>query len=94
MGKGPFTLTKGPDGTWSVTIPPPVPGFHYYWFILDGVSSNDPGSGTYFGYGRETSGIEIPEVGAELYAEPAAKSRNCARMSATLLTLCDGAAYG
>ena len=26
LGKGPFPMTKGADGTWSVTIPPPVPG--------------------------------------------------------------------
>jgi len=67
LGKGPFPMTKGVDGTWSVTIPGPVPGFHYYWFVLDGVSVNDPGSETYFGYGRETSGIEIPEPGADFY---------------------------
>ena len=68
LGKGPFAMTKGADGTWSVTIPPPVPGFHYYWFLLDGVQINDPASQTYFGYGKETSGIEIPEAGADYYA--------------------------
>lgn len=67
LGRGPFPMTKGADGTWSVTIPRPVPGFHYYWFVLDGVSVNDPGSETYFGYGKETSGIEIPEPGADFY---------------------------
>lgn len=61
-------MTRGSDGTWSVTIPPPVPGFHYYWFVLNGVSVNDPGSRTYFGYSRETSGIEIPEGGVDFYA--------------------------
>jgi enterochelin esterase family protein len=68
LGKGPFPMTRGADGTWSVTIPPPVPGFHYYWFVLDGVDVNDPTSLTYFGYGKETSGIEIPEAGADYYA--------------------------
>lgn len=68
LGKGPFAMTKGTDGTWSVTIPPPVPGFHYYWFLLDGVQVNDAASRTYFGYGKETSGIEIPEPGADYYA--------------------------
>jgi enterochelin esterase-like enzyme len=68
LGKGPFAMAKGTDGTWSVTIPPPVPGFHYYWFLLDGVQVNDPASRTYFGYGKETSGIEIPEPGADYYA--------------------------
>jgi enterochelin esterase family protein len=68
LGKGPFPMTKDADGTWSVTIMPPVPGFHYYWFVLDGVAVNDPASETYFGYGKETSGIEIPQPGDGYYA--------------------------
>jgi enterochelin esterase-like enzyme len=68
LGKGPFPMTKDAEGTWSVTIAPPVPGFHYYWFVLDGVQVNDPASETFFGYGKETSGIEIPEPGASYYA--------------------------
>jgi enterochelin esterase-like enzyme len=68
LGSRPFPMTKGADGTWTVTTPPAVPGFHYYWFILDGVSVNDPGSETYFGYGKETSGIEVPEPGVNYYA--------------------------
>jgi len=68
LGNGPFPMTKGTDGTWSVTTPPAVPGFHYYWFVLDGVSVNDPASETYFGYDKETSGIEVPEAGADFYA--------------------------
>ncbi len=68
LGHGPFSLTKDAAGIWSVTIPAPVPGFHYYWFVLDGVVVNDPASRTYFGYGKETSGIEVPEAGAEFYA--------------------------
>ena len=54
LGAGPFPMTKGADGVWSVTTPPAVPGFHYYWFVVDGVSVNDPASQTYFGYGKET----------------------------------------
>jgi enterochelin esterase-like enzyme len=68
LGTGPFPMTKGMDGTWSVTTPPSVPGFHYYWFVLNGVAVNDPASETYFGYGKETSGIEVPETGADFYA--------------------------
>lgn len=68
LGMGPFSMTKGPEGTWSVTTPPSVPGFHYYWFVLNGVAVNDPASETYFGYGKETSGIEVPEAGADFYA--------------------------
>jgi enterochelin esterase-like enzyme len=68
LGTGPFPMTKDAGGVWSVTTPPAVPGFHYYWFVLDGVSVNDPSSESYFGYGKETSGVEVPEPGAEYYA--------------------------
>jgi len=68
LGAGPFPMTKGADGVWSVTTPPAVPGFHYYWFVLDGASVNDPASQTYFGYGKETSGIEVPEAATDFYA--------------------------
>lgn len=68
LGNAPFPMTRGADGIWSVTVPHPVTGFHYYWFVLDGVQVNDPGSDTYFGYSRETSGIEIPEPGVDFYA--------------------------
>ena len=53
-------MTKADDGTWSLTTPPGAPGFQYYWFLVDGVQVNDPGSETYFGYSRETGGVEIP----------------------------------
>ena len=68
LGAGPFPMSKDTDGIWSVTTPPSVPGFHYYWFMLNGVAVNDPASETYFGYGKETSGIEVPEAGADFYA--------------------------
>jgi enterochelin esterase-like enzyme len=67
LGKGPFPMTRGADGIWSATTPPAVPGFHYYWFVLDGVAVNDPGSETYFGYGKETSGVEVPQSGVDFY---------------------------
>jgi enterochelin esterase-like enzyme len=68
LGPGPFPMSKAADGTWNVTVPPAVPGFHYYWFVLDGVAVNDPSSETFFGYGKETSGVEVPERGADYYA--------------------------
>jgi enterochelin esterase family protein len=67
LGKGPFPMTKSSDGVWTVTTPPAVPGFHYYWFVLDGVPVNDPGSETYFGYGKESSGVEVAEAGVDFY---------------------------
>jgi len=58
--KEPLDLMKDAEGNWNGTIPSAGPGFHYYWFIVDGVRVNDPGSDAYHGYGHPTSGIEIP----------------------------------
>ena len=69
-GLGPrraWDMTKGDDGVWTLTSPPVVPGFHYYAFLVDGVQVNDPGSDTFFGTGKPTSGIEIPEKGVDFY---------------------------
>ena len=41
-GAGPFDMTRDDDGIWTVTTPPAVPGFHYYWLIVDGFACNDP----------------------------------------------------
>lgn len=66
-GGAKYPMTKSEDGWWSTTTNPLVPGFHYYSLIVDGVSTNDPGSETYFGVGREYSGIDVPEKGADFY---------------------------
>jgi enterochelin esterase-like enzyme len=69
----PVPLTRDADGDWGVTLPPTVMGFHYYWFNVDGVRMNDPGSQTFFGYNRETSGIEIPDpqqISSDLVTAP------------------------
>jgi enterochelin esterase family protein len=68
LGKGPIEMTRSADGVWSVTIPPVVPGFHYYWFLVDGVIVNDPGSETFFGWGRQSSGVDVPGTDADFYA--------------------------
>ncbi|MGZ8899981.1 MAG: alpha/beta hydrolase-fold protein, partial [Limisphaerales bacterium] len=70
--KEPTEMSRGEDGTWSVRTAPAVPGFHYYWFTVDGLRVNDPASYTWFGWGRDTSGIEIPEAGVDFY-EPSAE---------------------
>jgi enterochelin esterase-like enzyme len=66
--KDSLDFTRGDNGVWTLTTPPAVPGFHYYWFVVDGVNVNDPASYSYFGWGRETSGIEVPEKGTDFYA--------------------------
>ena len=67
LGKGPFAMTRSADGVWSATIGPAQAGFHYYWFLVDGVAVNDPNSETYFGYGRQTSGIDVPDAALDFY---------------------------
>lgn len=67
LGKGSLDMERQGDGVWTVTTAPAVPGFHYYWFLVDGVAVNDPGSETYFGWGRQTSGVEVPEKGTDFY---------------------------
>ncbi len=63
LGKGgPWEMERGEGGVWTVTTPPVIPGFHYYKLSVDGVEVNDPASDTFFGTGRPTSGIEIPEM--------------------------------
>jgi enterochelin esterase-like enzyme len=63
----PAPMSRLDDGTWTITTPPAVPGFHYYWFIVDKLRVNDAASYSYFGWGRETSGVEVPEVGVDFY---------------------------
>ena len=64
---GPWDMKRGDDGFWTAISPPVVPGFHYYALIVDGVQVNDPGSDTFFGTGKPTSGLEIPEKGVDFY---------------------------
>lgn len=65
--KEPLEMAHGGEGVWAVTTPPAVPGFHYYWFMVDGLRVNDPSSHAWFGWARETSGIEVPEAGVDFY---------------------------
>jgi enterochelin esterase-like enzyme len=67
LGKQAFDMERGDDGHWTITIPPAVPGFHYYWFVVDGAIVNDPGSETYFGWERQCSGIDVPDRGVDYY---------------------------
>lgn len=56
-----YDMTKDADGFWSATTAPLVVGFHYYFIIIDGVSVIDPQSEAFYGCGRMSGGIEIPE---------------------------------
>lgn len=75
---GLMEMERGEGGIWMLTTPPAVPGFHYYWFLIDDVRVNDPGSETYFGWGRQTSGIEVPGSKGNFH-EPQAVPRGTVR---------------
>jgi enterochelin esterase family protein len=61
-------MEKQPDGYWTVTTEPLVPGLHYYTLIIDGADVSDPGSHAFFGGTRHASAVEIPEPGATYYS--------------------------
>ena len=53
----PVDMVNDGEGNWTAELKGLTPGFHYYWFLVDGVQVNDPASVAYFGYSRPTSGI-------------------------------------
>ena len=67
-GAAKLDMVKGPDGFWTATSAPLVPGFHYYTLLIDGAEVSDPGSHSFFGGGKDASAIEIPESGSTYYA--------------------------
>lgn len=62
-----YEMSRDAEGVWSVTTTPLVPGFHYYWFIVGGAPVCDPASETFYGTGRQASGIEVPSKGEDFY---------------------------
>ena len=67
LGKGPFDMRRDDSGAWTVTIGPVVPGFHYYWLQVDGLTYNDPATQTFFGWSKQCSGIEVPDRTLDFY---------------------------
>ncbi len=62
-----YDMIKDDKGVWTVTTKPLVPGFHYYYLIIDGVMVSDPASEGFFGVAKMSSGIEVPEKGVDYY---------------------------
>jgi enterochelin esterase-like enzyme len=62
-----YNMTKDGNELWTVTTDPLVPGFHYYFLIIDGLPVADPASQSYYGTGKMSSGIEVPEKGVDFY---------------------------
>ncbi len=62
-----YEMTRDSLGVWTATTEPQEPGFHYYSLSIDGLDVVDPNSETFYGMGREASGIEIPENGVDFH---------------------------
>ena len=63
-----YDMEKDTSGFWNVTTEVISRGFHYYSLIIDGVALADPASETFYGMGRQASGIEIPYKEGGFYA--------------------------
>ncbi len=62
-----YDMNKDDKGVWTVTTEPQEPGFHYYSLVVDGVKVADPASESFYGTGRMSSAIDIPEAGVDFY---------------------------
>jgi enterochelin esterase-like enzyme len=61
-------MEKQSAGFWKVTTTPLVPGLHYYTLIIDGAEVSDTNSRAFFGGGKYTSAVEVPEPGSTYYS--------------------------
>lgn len=63
-----YDMVKDSNGIWTVRTEPVVPGFHYYFLLIDDVPVADPASQSFYGTGKMSSAIDIPEKGVDFYA--------------------------
>lgn len=62
-----YDMQKDEKGVWTVTTEPQDAGFHYYTLVIDGFAAADPASESFYGTGKMSSAIDIPEAGADFY---------------------------
>ena len=67
LGGTKYDMNKSDNGAWTVTTNPQVPGYHYYSLVVDGVSTADPASQSFYGCSRWSSAIEIKEAGMDVF---------------------------
>jgi enterochelin esterase-like enzyme len=63
-----YDLAKDSAGYWTATTDSIKHGFQYYSLLVDGLPVADPASDTFYGMGRQASGIEIPARSEGFYA--------------------------
>ena len=62
-----YDMVKDTNGVWTVRTEPIVPGFHYYFLVIDDVPVADPSSQSFYGTGKMASAIDIPEKGINFF---------------------------
>jgi enterochelin esterase-like enzyme len=62
-----YDMQKDEKGVWTATTDPQDAGFHYYSLVIDGFAFADPASESFYGTGKMSSAIDIPEAGADFY---------------------------
>ncbi len=62
-----FDMVKGDDGVWTYTTAPQAPGYHNYWYLVDGSLVLDPNVETFVGYGHMCNGFEVPDPEGGFY---------------------------
>ena len=67
LGAKEYNFAKGSDGQWTLTTNPCRPGLHYFGISVDGAKVDYPNSSHYFGWGKWTSMIEIPDDQLDFY---------------------------
>ena len=76
LGKD-YPMTRDAEGVWSATTDPQVEGFHYYSLKTGGLSFADPATRAFFGTGRWSSAVEVPEnPAAAAFYTPAGYEQN------------------
>ncbi len=64
-----YDMVKGDNGLWTFTTPAPqAPGYHNYWYLVDGSLVLDPNVETYIGYSHMCNGFEVPAPDGDFYA--------------------------
>jgi enterochelin esterase-like enzyme len=61
-------MVKQPDGFWTISTSPLVPGLHYYTLIIDSAEVGDTNSHAFFGGSKYVSAVEVPEPGSTYYS--------------------------
>src|SRR5215203_3835356 len=62
-----YDMQKDEKGVWTVITDPQDAGFHYYSLVIDGFGFADPASESFYGTGKMSSAIDIPETGTDFY---------------------------